>query len=102
METITLKPTTSLNLKFKGQILGYATNQDNDSQRWCNYTLYQDEHGQYIGEIEFVSLWQDEHDYVDAAICKSIEAVINFFGVSELTRALFEDAGLDYSDQGGQ
>lgn len=89
-----------VDLKFKGQVLAYATSKDNynDKGRWIDLTLYQTIGGKYICQKEEITRWQGERDRNRVVVCDTIDDVKGFFGNGWLSKELYASAGIENTE----
>lgn len=102
-ETITVLRDNDLDIKFSGGPIGYASNSDNNCRsdysgqvgRWSEISLYRTTGGKYICERIDYTRWVGEKTGYAGAVCETDEQVVEFFGVGELAKQLYADAGID-------
>jgi hypothetical protein len=105
MEQIFVKRDDEPDIKFSGELLGYAASSDNNAHpnysgriaRWTELALYRTKGGRYVCEQIDYTRWQGEHTRYSGAVYDSTAEVIEFFGCGWLAKKLFERADIDAS-----
>lgn len=96
-EEVTLRRDRDQDLKFKGRLLASHSNGDYYSAtRWTEYKLYQTINGLYVCSTINDSLIYMEKIRHNAAYFSDLSDIVNFFGINETTKELYEKIGLKY------
>ena len=96
-KTITIDRTGKPALRFEGSHI--STRDDRivwgqDRSRWHILSLYTAAKG-YVAVVEYVSQWEGEAGNVDARLCATGEAVIEFLGHGALAKEVYADADIE-------
>ena len=88
------------NIRFAGTLIASASSRDDSGSpgRWAEYRLYKTRDGRYACSAVSKTCWDDERDWSRAAFCATEAEVKAFFGAGWLARELYDDAGIEYSD----
>lgn len=85
------------NFQFFGQLIAGVSNynysQKND--RWIELYLYKTQSGLYVCAQENHTCWQGENNRYKAETAKNIEEIQDFFGYTDLSKELYEEANID-------
>jgi len=103
METFTLKNDQCRDVRFTGERIAHTcTSPDQSSNyysgsvgRYSTWNLYRTKAGKYVGEKIGYTQWQDERDSHDVAILEDHAAVRDFFGMNNLAKDVYEEAGIE-------
>ena len=97
METIELYVDNEPDIQFCGELIAEVSSYrafENDS-RWTELDLYRTASGKFICHQIGRTRWVGEKDRYKAAVCKTTNEVIDFFGYGRLAKELYELADID-------
>jgi hypothetical protein len=104
METYTIKRDMDKDLQFVGkEIASVASTSDKTKKHlysgyiseWTELSLHKTEAGAFVcGRVSHLAL-DDERDIHEAAVCNSVDAVIEFFGTDWLAKELYDQAEIE-------
>ncbi len=96
METITVKIDDAPDIRFKGELIGFANSllSDANATRWTELSLYKTVGERYICHSMGHSRYDGEQTRYSGKVCETIDEVIAFFGHRWLSKELYEDAGI--------
>lgn len=106
METFTLEIDNEPNIRFTGELIGYASSSPDKAMgssysgqagRWTELALYKTKDGQFICHQVGRTSWQGERDRFSGKVCGTLEEVKEFFGYRWLAKELYKNAGIDAS-----
>lgn len=104
METFTIEIDNEPNIRFTGELLGYAASSDNQAMgssysgqtgRWTELALYKTKGGKFVCHQVGRTRWQGERDRFSGKVCETLEEVKEFFGHRWLTKELYTAACID-------
>lgn len=97
IEEYLIERDNTVDLKFKGKVLGFASSRDayQDGGRWFELTLYQTVGGKYICQKEDVTCWQGERNRYFAEVVETLDEVKEFFGNGWVSKELYAEAGIE-------
>lgn len=98
MDTFTLERDNDRDIRFKGELIATARSRESGG-RWTELALYKTQGGTFICHQIGRTMWGRERDRFSAAICRSNEEIINFFGLRWLAKELYGEAGIDTAQQ---
>jgi hypothetical protein len=87
------------NIVFRGELVASASSLTSDSIRWTVLNLWRTVGGKFICQKIGHSRYQGEVSRYKGAICSDHQAVIAFFGYSEIAKELFAKAGIESAVQ---
>lgn len=90
MQTFIINQDDKPNIKFKGKLLGNASSNDKNNNRWTELVLYKTESEKYVCQEIGRTKMTGEVDRFNAFICKNLEEVREFFGHGWLAKRLYE------------
>jgi len=88
-------------LLFEGWLAASADSREVFSQeqyRWQELCLYVTCAGALVCQRLQRSQWEDKRDVSEAAVCESLDQVLQFFGFDLVAKELYAQAGLDASE----
>lgn len=94
-------------LRFEGRVIAQtSTKTCNGPRQNCFHrlTVFKTKLGKYVCQNEYVTYWQGEDGASEAAVCRTVQDVIAFFGFSDAAKELYREAGFDiaqYTEQVG-
>lgn len=97
MEEIEIENDDAPNIRFRGEKLATATNNDayNKLSRWTVMKLWKTQGGMYICQIIGHTIWQGEVDRYKVKVCTTPAEVIAFFGHGGIAKEIYSEAGID-------
>jgi hypothetical protein len=101
-----INPTGARSLRFQGILLATVVSDPDVSAKnysgrmgvWNEYSIYRTKAGAYVCELYEGTQWQGVRDTVKCKKANSIKDVIDFFGLGDLAKELYEAAAFDYSE----
>jgi hypothetical protein len=96
MQDVKLYNTNGRDLTFKGEKL-YSDTESTGTGTSLSIVIYKTSGGNYAVGKHKGTQWQGCSDNYTAAICKTKEDVIKFFGMSEQAKYLYQQCGFDCS-----
>ena len=94
MKKYIIKVDGQRNLAFTGEEIANASTRNNLSTRWFVLTLYKTKGENYIAQRQGYSQWQGEETNHEAKKCETDEQVVEYFGLSEAAKDLYDQAGI--------
>lgn len=87
-------------LKFSGRVFGVASNDSpkNDRTRWTRLKIFRTRGGKYIAVTEGLTRVKGEVTRTTASVCDYPHEIVKHLGFSALAKAVYQDAGIDYSE----
>lgn len=96
MKKYTVKRDRDLDIEFTGEVIAGVSSYAN-SDRWTELVLYKTPSGKFICQIIGRSRIEGEYDRFAGTIVDNERSVIEYFGLTWLSKELFEVAGIDAS-----
>ena len=94
METVRVFRDDARDMQFTGERVAYRKSREK-SGRWREFRVWKTARGRYVcGKIDCTA-WQGEHDRFSAIACDSHADIVEFFGLSDMAKALYADLGID-------
>lgn len=88
-------------LRFAGRIVAEDSSRENSgpcSIRWDVLKLYRTQAGAWVCSREYLTLYAEEQDSQDGAVCVTHAEVIQFFGYSLLAKGLYAAAHISCAE----
>lgn len=63
--------------------------------RWTEHRLYRTRKGAWVCQTREMTQWDHEDDVTVARVCQTEAEVIEFFGVDQLAKEIYAEAGID-------
>lgn len=101
MEEFTVFRDGEKNLRFEGELIAarksspvMGNNRYSGSNgRWSVLKLYKTKGGKFICQRIGMTSWDKESDRYTGLVCTNMAEVVAFFGMSDLAKELYSDAG---------
>jgi hypothetical protein len=90
------------NLKFSGECISRVSTKSYRgpaSNRWLELALYRTSSGKFVCQRIGRTIWEGERDRHEACVASDVAGVVEFFGFSDPAKRLYDEAGIDYSEQ---
>ena len=102
MESFVIERDGDRAIRFTGELIATAASSPDTASssysrstgRWTELRLFRTKGGKFVCERVGYSQWQGEHDRHEAAVVATEAAVIEFFGLGWLAKALYAEAGI--------
>lgn len=96
-ETFTLNVTGEPNIRFTGYRVAERSGLDEnpDATIWEVFAIYRTKKDRFVCARERHSRWIGDTTQYDAHVCDNAEQVVEYFGHSELAKALYEEAEIE-------
>lgn len=102
MEQFELERDDDRPLRFTGELLAEASSKRHEgpaSNRWQELRLYRSAAGKLIAQRIGRTIWVNERNRYEAAICADEQAVVEYFGLGDTAKLLYHPAGIDVAEQ---
>lgn len=85
-------------LSFRGEELA-GVREEVGTGHFLRLAIYRTAGGRYVCEREWITQWQNERDSSEAIVCDTVAQVQAFFAFGDVSKRLYDAAGIDYSEQ---
>ena len=88
-------------LRFTGTVVAEESSREWSgprSLRWDELELYRTRSGTWVCSREYNTLYDDEQDSQEGAVCASTAKVVQFFGYGVLAKQLYAAAGISCTE----
>lgn len=108
MRTFKLERTNDPDLRFDGELIAtdctspdknYGSAWSGETGRWKEGAIYRTKACKYVGWLKNHTQWQGEFPVADAIVTDDLNKLIEFFGHDWLAKQLYEEAGIDDSEE---
>lgn len=88
-------------LKFKGERIAFVSSKYGPAgqrDRWRELSLYRTAKGRYVTSDVFRTCWMGERDTHEARVFDHLEDIVDYLGMDDLTKDLYEAADIDAAE----